>query len=100
MLGPIVFGNLIDGFCIQWESSEDSCTGRGACRLYDNDIFRWKLIGYQTLCRLLGLVLIASALVIAIVTKKFDTADVDTKGIENFEMAENRQSRLRENTWP
>nr|KAG5702569.1 hypothetical protein BaRGS_003729 [Batillaria attramentaria] len=77
MLAPIVFGKLIDDICIQWENGEDSCTGRGACRLYDNDVFRWKLIGYQALFRFVGLVFTFSSLVIAVVTKKFDSVETE-----------------------
>ncbi|KAL8618456.1 hypothetical protein ACOMHN_049873 [Nucella lapillus] len=65
MLGPICFGKLIDGTCIQWE---DSCTGGGACLLYDNDDFRWKLIGYQTIFRVGALFFIVLAYIFARVT--------------------------------
>ena len=69
MLGPICFGKLIDGICIQWENS---CIGRaGACRLYDNDMLRLKLYGYQASFRLLGLVFIIVALVSAIRSGRF-----------------------------
>ena len=74
-LGPICFGKLIDGICIQWENS---CSGSGACRLYDNDIFRLKLLGYTALFEFLGLVFITLALIVAKVTKKFEK--METKG--------------------
>ena len=72
MLGPICFGKLIDGICIQWEHS---CTGGGACHLYDNDSFRFKLIGFQTLFRFLGFVFVTVGLVVAKVTGKFENSD-------------------------
>ena len=73
MLGPICFGKLIDGICIQWENN---CSGGGACRLYDNDSFRFKLIGYQAIFRFLGLVFATIALIVAKVTKKFENDNV------------------------
>ncbi|KAL8617447.1 hypothetical protein ACOMHN_025759 [Nucella lapillus] len=48
MLAPIFFGKLIDGSCIQWEQS---CSGGGACLLYDNDKFRLKFLGLQSIFR-------------------------------------------------
>lgn len=42
--GPVVFGNVIDTACRLWSSS---CSGQGACALYDNDDFRVKM---NTLC--------------------------------------------------
>lgn len=68
LLGPILFGKIVDGICIQWENS---CRGKGACRLYDNDIFRLRMLGFQTGFRFIGLILLILAIVSAIVTKKF-----------------------------
>ncbi|XP_076471762.1 solute carrier organic anion transporter family member 2A1-like [Babylonia areolata] len=68
LLGPICFGKLIDGICIQWEQS---CTGGGACLLYDNADFRLKLYGYQVLFLAVSLVFILLALLSARVTRKF-----------------------------
>lgn len=39
MIGPIVYGIIIDTACVVWSSS---CSGKGACSLYDNDTFRFK----------------------------------------------------------
>ncbi|PVD27050.1 hypothetical protein C0Q70_12200 [Pomacea canaliculata] len=79
MLGPILFGKIVDGICIQWENS---CFGRGACRLYDNDMFRLRMLGYQIGFRFLGLLLSISALVYAIVTKKFQKQEAKTPAME------------------
>ncbi len=38
--GPVVFGSLIDSTCLVWQTS---CGERGACALYDNHDFRYKL---------------------------------------------------------
>ncbi|KAL8573006.1 hypothetical protein ACOMHN_010436 [Nucella lapillus] len=75
MLGPIIFGKLIDGICIQWEHESCGTTGRGACRLYDNDTFRMKLWGYQTIFRVLAMALMAVAYLSARITRKFDDND-------------------------
>ncbi|KAL8573442.1 hypothetical protein ACOMHN_032457 [Nucella lapillus] len=72
MLGPIYFGKMIDGICIQWERS---CTGGGACLLYDNDIFRLKLLGYQAIFQVLSLVLVILAYIFARVTKRFEVSN-------------------------
>ena len=78
MLGPICFGKLIDGICIQWENN---CSGGGACRLYDNDSFRLKFLGYQTIFRFLGLAFATIALIVAKVTKRFEKpGDATTDG--------------------
>ena len=39
MAGPIIFGMIIDTACVVWNTS---CSGKGACSLYDNDVFRVK----------------------------------------------------------
>lgn len=39
MAGPIVFGFIVDTACVVWSSS---CSGKGACSLYDNDALRIK----------------------------------------------------------
>ncbi|XP_076437485.1 solute carrier organic anion transporter family member 2A1-like [Babylonia areolata] len=75
ILGPVIFGKLIDGICIQWE--QRSCTGGGACQLYDNDSFRLKLLGYQLIFRALSFVFAILAFISAKVTKKFDKKDGD-----------------------
>ncbi|XP_076437182.1 solute carrier organic anion transporter family member 2A1-like [Babylonia areolata] len=74
MLGPICFGKLIDGICIQWEQS---CTGGGACLLYDNDNFRLKLMGYQIIFRGLSLMFVVLAFIAAKVTNKFEKNNGD-----------------------
>ncbi|XP_061617558.1 solute carrier organic anion transporter family member 1C1-like isoform X1 [Phyllopteryx taeniolatus] len=40
---PIYFGALIDRTCLKWGTKQ--CGGRGACRLYDADAFRWIFMG-------------------------------------------------------
>ncbi|XP_061767904.1 solute carrier organic anion transporter family member 1C1-like [Nerophis ophidion] len=40
---PIYFGALIDRTCLKWGTKQ--CGGRGACRIYDADAFRWTFMG-------------------------------------------------------
>ena len=40
MAGPIIFGMIVDTACVVWSTS---CSGKGACSLYDNDVFRVNL---------------------------------------------------------
>ncbi|XP_061125182.1 solute carrier organic anion transporter family member 1C1-like isoform X1 [Syngnathus typhle] len=43
---PIYFGALIDRTCLKWGTKQ--CGGRGACRFYDADAFRWTFMGLIT----------------------------------------------------
>lgn len=84
MLGPICFGKLIDDICIQWDKDR-TCAGSGFCRLYDNNNFRFKLIGYQTAFRVLGLVFVVIALIVAEVNKVFAVTEI-TEEVLHVEM--------------
>lgn len=53
LLGPIVFGYVIDGICTVWDVSSPGVRGR--CLLYDNDVFRLKIHGYSTSALLVGI---------------------------------------------
>lgn len=53
---PIYFGALIDQTCLKWGSKQ--CGGRGACRIYDADAFRYTatkllLLEYSALRKML-----------------------------------------------
>ncbi|CAG5125103.1 unnamed protein product [Candidula unifasciata] len=43
LLGPIVFGNVIDGICTIWDVT---CEVQGRCLRYDNSLFRLKIHGF------------------------------------------------------
>ncbi|XP_063761104.1 solute carrier organic anion transporter family member 1C1-like isoform X2 [Eleginops maclovinus] len=43
---PVYFGALIDSTCLKW--SVKKCGGRGACRLYDSDMYRTIFLGLIT----------------------------------------------------
>ncbi|XP_037551774.1 solute carrier organic anion transporter family member 1C1-like [Nematolebias whitei] len=43
---PVYFGALIDSTCLKW--SMKKCGGRGACRIYDSDMFRVIFLGLIT----------------------------------------------------
>ncbi|XP_067345994.1 solute carrier organic anion transporter family member 1C1-like isoform X1 [Channa argus] len=43
---PMYFGALIDSTCLKW--SVKACGGRGACRLYDSDMYRIIFLGLIT----------------------------------------------------
>jgi hypothetical protein len=101
MLGPILFGTLIDDICIQWEK-DTSCTGSSACRLYDNDDFRLKLNGYSFLFRVISVVLVLAAFIVAKVTRTFEVKDrgvsVEVKDeIEVKAMAMTKVNKVKEN---
>ncbi|XP_033471055.1 solute carrier organic anion transporter family member 1C1 [Epinephelus lanceolatus] len=43
---PVYFGALIDSTCLKW--SIKKCGGRGACRIYDSDMYRLVFLGLIT----------------------------------------------------
>ncbi|KAM9705298.1 solute carrier organic anion transporter family member 1C1 [Menidia menidia] len=43
---PVYFGALIDSTCLKW--SVKKCGGRGACRIYDSDMYRVIFLGLVT----------------------------------------------------
>ncbi|KAG7497370.1 solute carrier organic anion transporter family member 1C1-like [Solea senegalensis] len=43
---PVYFGALIDSTCLKW--SFKKCGGRGACRIYDSDMYRIIFLGLIT----------------------------------------------------
>ncbi|KAK2858862.1 hypothetical protein Q5P01_003482 [Channa striata] len=43
---PMYFGALIDSTCLKW--SVKACGGRGACRIYDSDMYRVIFLGLIT----------------------------------------------------
>uniref|UniRef100_A0A3Q2W119 Solute carrier organic anion transporter family member n=1 Tax=Haplochromis burtoni TaxID=8153 RepID=A0A3Q2W119_HAPBU len=47
---PVYFGALIDSTCLKW--SMKSCGGRGACRIYNSDMYRIIFLGLITCIRL------------------------------------------------
>ncbi|PVD27049.1 hypothetical protein C0Q70_12199 [Pomacea canaliculata] len=69
MLGPVLYGKLVDDLCIMWDNA---CEGRGFCRLYDNSDFRWKLLGSQSFFRSVGFIFVVIGLVVAVVCKTFE----------------------------
>ncbi|XP_025102615.1 solute carrier organic anion transporter family member 2A1-like isoform X2 [Pomacea canaliculata] len=69
MLGPVLYGKVVDDICIQWDNT---CEGRGYCRLYDNSVFRWKLIGSQFCFRFIGCIIVFISLAFAVVRKTFE----------------------------
>ena len=52
---PIVFGLIIDTTCLVLQGCATS--RRGACLLYDNDLFRWRLHGFSFAVKAIACVL-------------------------------------------
>ncbi|KAG9280429.1 solute carrier organic anion transporter family member 1C1-like [Astyanax mexicanus] len=52
---PIYFGALIDSTCLKWGSRK--CGGRGACRMYDTETFRYLFLGLTSSLRICSYVL-------------------------------------------
>ncbi|XP_046326405.2 solute carrier organic anion transporter family member 2A1-like [Haliotis rufescens] len=61
--GPILFGWLIDKACLHWNSG---CGGKGACALYDIELFRYLVMGIPSVARVLTLLLYTFALCMAL----------------------------------
>ncbi|XP_077090063.1 solute carrier organic anion transporter family member 1C1-like isoform X2 [Siphateles boraxobius] len=53
---PIYFGALIDSTCLTW--GHKKCGGRGACRMYDTDTFRFLFLGLVNCLQVLGYILL------------------------------------------
>uniref|UniRef100_A0A8C9SSH0 Solute carrier organic anion transporter family member n=1 Tax=Scleropages formosus TaxID=113540 RepID=A0A8C9SSH0_SCLFO len=49
---PIYFGALIDSTCLKW--GRRKCGGRGACRMYSIQTFRFLFLGMSSSLRLIG----------------------------------------------
>ena len=54
MAGPIIFGMVVDTACVIWSSS---CSGKGACSLYNNDDFRVKKHMFELIPKLVVILL-------------------------------------------
>ena len=50
--GPVAFGKLVDTTCLLWSSS---CSGGGACALYDNDNLRFRKHTFEIIPRIIAL---------------------------------------------
>ncbi|XP_053382717.1 solute carrier organic anion transporter family member 2B1-like [Mercenaria mercenaria] len=51
---PIVYGGVFDSLCLLWKST---CSGKGACLLYDVTEMRYKLVGINVGLIVIGLLL-------------------------------------------
>lgn len=61
MPGPLIAGKVVDTTCLIWEKT---CSGRGACALYDIFDFRVKLHGFSLLFRFIAMCCTITALII------------------------------------
>ncbi|XP_061107653.1 solute carrier organic anion transporter family member 1C1-like [Conger conger] len=71
---PVYFGALIDSTCLKWGVKK--CGGRGACRMYDSDMYRVIFLGLIT-C-LSGTSYFFAAAVIVLLRKQFQTEEDKT----------------------
>lgn len=79
--GPVIFGMIIDTSCSIWSAS---CSGQGACALYDNDDFRVKIVTVNLISKVL--VAILHIIVFIKARRKTDwTKDDDQNEKENNE---------------
>ncbi|XP_038667006.1 solute carrier organic anion transporter family member 1C1-like [Scyliorhinus canicula] len=88
---PIYFGALIDTTCLKWGTNR--CGGRGACRMYDTDAFRYIYFGVAA-----GIGVICFALFIPFylqVKKRFLLKDKKSLDNEYTEMAIMNQDNTR-----
>uniref|UniRef100_A0A4W4G6B4 Solute carrier organic anion transporter family member n=1 Tax=Electrophorus electricus TaxID=8005 RepID=A0A4W4G6B4_ELEEL len=69
---PVYFGALIDSTCLKWGMKK--CGGRGACRLYDSDMYRVIFLGLVT-C-LSGCSYFFAIAVIVLLRKQFRKEDI------------------------
>ncbi|XP_053718925.1 solute carrier organic anion transporter family member 1C1-like isoform X1 [Synchiropus splendidus] len=74
---PIYFGSLIDSTCLKW--SVKDCGGRGACRVYDNDMYRLTFLGLIT--GLTGTSYFFFIGLIVVLVKEFGKTDKATEAV-------------------
>ena len=60
---PIVFGKLFDGACKVWKNS---CSSRGACKLYDIEAMRHVIVSMEVGLRIAALLLYIAAYLVGI----------------------------------
>uniref|UniRef100_A0A3Q2ZYW6 Solute carrier organic anion transporter family member n=1 Tax=Kryptolebias marmoratus TaxID=37003 RepID=A0A3Q2ZYW6_KRYMA len=72
---PVYFGALIDSTCLKW--SLKKCGGRGACRIYDSDMYRVIFLGLVT-C-LSGSSYFFLIAVILLLRRQFRRAELETE---------------------
>uniref|UniRef100_A0A8C6UXX7 Solute carrier organic anion transporter family member n=1 Tax=Neogobius melanostomus TaxID=47308 RepID=A0A8C6UXX7_9GOBI len=72
---PVYFGALIDSTCLKWAVRK--CGGRGACRIYDSDMYRIIFLGLIT--GLSGSSYIFIIAVIILLRRQFKKPTVDPK---------------------
>ncbi|CAL1547279.1 unnamed protein product [Lymnaea stagnalis] len=77
LLGPVIIGYVIDGFCTVWSYQ---CDTRGRCLLYDNELFRVKLHSYGTVAMACSLVFLVIAYAYARCTKCLEGKGDDHAG--------------------
>ncbi|XP_006277146.3 solute carrier organic anion transporter family member 1C1 [Alligator mississippiensis] len=68
---PVYFGMSIDNTCLKWGSKR--CGGRGACRLYDSNAFRYVYLGLTVVLGTMSIFL--SIAVLFILKKRFVPQD-------------------------
>ncbi|XP_025100117.1 solute carrier organic anion transporter family member 2A1-like [Pomacea canaliculata] len=73
---PVLYGQVVDTTCLLWSSG---CAGRGSCSLYDLRAFRHRMFGTFFTTRVVYLVFLVIALVVASRMKKpfFAHCDVE-----------------------
>lgn len=76
LLGPLVFGYVIDGICVVWDVT---CGARGRCLLYDNRTFQMKLHGFVAVPLAMSFLCLLGAYVYARWTKCLEGPAKDGK---------------------
>lgn len=82
---PVYFGALIDSTCLKWAIKK--CGGRGACRIYDSDMYRIIFLGLIT--GLSGSSFIFIIAVIILLRRQFKKPKTDSKepqGLRGIEL--------------
>ncbi|XP_055009548.1 solute carrier organic anion transporter family member 1C1 [Boleophthalmus pectinirostris] len=78
---PVYFGALIDSTCLKWAVKK--CGGRGACRIYDSDMYRIIFLGLITVLSGSSYIFIIAVIVLLRRQYKKPTAEgVEVKGVE------------------
>ncbi|XP_074839831.1 solute carrier organic anion transporter family member 1B3-like [Carettochelys insculpta] len=93
--GPVYFGALIDRTCLQW--GRNSCGQRGACRIYDSELYRYTYLGLVASFRAPSYIL--GFLFYTMVKKRYQPRDpksIENGGQESVPMNEEATSKSNE----
>ncbi|XP_050389579.2 solute carrier organic anion transporter family member 2A1 [Patella vulgata] len=91
LLGPLVYGKIIDSICLVWDSR---CGERGACTLYDINMFRYKFHGFVIGVDLVSVILMC---ITVFVSRNHEHMNTKPEVDKHMEGKQNGEKEMKEN---